>query len=1035
MYKSLETFLKEYPFFFDKRSDSNFTKTKKVFNNRLQDLNNDIFKVYLASKLEKHLLIWKVQEQPHYFDIHFHVSLPYIKSVEIIRNYDKVTTQQITLEDGTTKNVTNVENIDEVIYSESFNYDDNINKFEYLYEGYSKTIIPEERYKINVETWEEYILTKGFPENDTPFDDEYDHDYSLDNIGQLYNVPRKNYIRVDESKYAKTEPPYNINLTEDDYHYMQRLFYYINHLKDTPLPVLEIYKLFGIPAEMLNRDRLIARMIDINRHSTNGIYNSNWVPQRWEHKDQWCSYTDGEILLFLANVNNAAPIQGQDFTFDFKILNSLAEDVYNTESYNLINETVLDNTQKPFLIVPYKDGKIVPGTVLNSDAKWTLNTEDINHEPATFIFKLFKNQEQIDQDLILGKGTFQINEGDIVSEEIRITVRGCSTADWYVDAVNGKDTNNGTSRTTAFKTVDKALKSVDGEKNVITLLPGEHTLSKTYKIIQNTNIITCPNDDVLVWCNNPTFFRVSQDTSLYMQNIRLRHKCCVLYAPDTLFSNNNNLDTPLEIKVHKKYCMIETKIEYTVPDDLIYSDKFTITGKLLTVDDNLPVANETVDLYIDGAYHSTVTTNTKGVFTVNNLSFNDVKKHTFQILHHDHKNSDGKTYCRCQSEILSRTVRRIPTSISLAISPATIYYNDNYTISGVLTDENNKGIASKSLKVYVDDELVNTVNTDSSGKYTVTFKAAIVGSHTVKIIYDELCRYLESEKSQDYTINLIPTTLTASVDSQTKLTNKLTTANRSIHALIKSFSIHDHKNKIPPGTLQLLEGNVTLETIQTTGTAFNTIPGSEGTHTYTLKYVADYGYESKTITLTTKAVKTGVVLSFDNTFNLFAKQKSIELFGSIKTEDGLIFDYGTLKIGLSSLENQVFSNGQFSKTFNKLSVGQYTCTLSYAGNDYFKAASITFPFWVIEAEYVVHDLTQSSEHQDVTILTSAPSNLSGYAEDDLILIDDDIGNYDELILEDTTDTTGLGDDDTILLNDETDDIEVLIVELEDDEED
>ena len=78
MYKSLETFLKKYPFFLDKRSDSNFTKTKKVFNNRLQDLNNDIFKVYLASKLEKHLLVWKVQEQPHYFDIHFHVSLPYI---------------------------------------------------------------------------------------------------------------------------------------------------------------------------------------------------------------------------------------------------------------------------------------------------------------------------------------------------------------------------------------------------------------------------------------------------------------------------------------------------------------------------------------------------------------------------------------------------------------------------------------------------------------------------------------------------------------------------------------------------------------------------------------------------------------------------------------------------------------------------------------------------------------------------------------------------------------------------------------------
>ena len=45
MYKSLEYLLKKYPFFLDKKEDSNFTKTKKVFNNRLQDINNDLFKV------------------------------------------------------------------------------------------------------------------------------------------------------------------------------------------------------------------------------------------------------------------------------------------------------------------------------------------------------------------------------------------------------------------------------------------------------------------------------------------------------------------------------------------------------------------------------------------------------------------------------------------------------------------------------------------------------------------------------------------------------------------------------------------------------------------------------------------------------------------------------------------------------------------------------------------------------------------------------------------------------------------------------
>lgn len=177
-----------------------------------------MFKVYLAGKLEKHLLIWKVQEQPHYFDIYFHVSFDYIKSVEIIRNYIKISSQEIKLDDGTTKIVEFKEEVDEVIYVETFEYEDEINKFEYLYEGYSQTIIPEDKYKINVETYEEYSLTKGFPENNQRYGDEYDHDYSLDAFGILYNIPRKQYITVNESQYSKTEPPYNNQTTEDDYH-------------------------------------------------------------------------------------------------------------------------------------------------------------------------------------------------------------------------------------------------------------------------------------------------------------------------------------------------------------------------------------------------------------------------------------------------------------------------------------------------------------------------------------------------------------------------------------------------------------------------------------------------------------------------------------------------------------------------------------------------------------------------------------------------------------------------------------------------
>lgn len=1033
MYKSLEYFLKKYPFFFDKSDDSNFTKTKKVFNNRLSEIINEGFKVYLAGKLDKHVLLWKVQQQPHYYDIHFHVSLDYIKHVEIIRNYTKISYQEVTLDDGTTEMVEFKEEIDEVIYTESFEYDDNITLFEYLHEGYSETIIPEERYKISVETWEEYHIVKGFPENSQIYGDEYDHDYSLDAFGVFYNVPRKEYISVNESQYAKTEPPYNNQASEDDYHYLKRLIYYIEHLYTTPLPVLEIYKLFGIKAEMLNRDRLIARMIDIDRHLENGAYNREWVPKRWEHKDQWCSKED-ENLYFLANVNNPSPIQGQSFTFDFTVINNLANQVYNTQSYNLINESVFDDSENPFLIVPYLNNVIVDDVVLYSNQKWTLTTDDINDQDSTFNFKLFRNLDQVEQDLIINGGIYKVGEGDIVSEELLITVRGCNTADWYVNPVTGNDNNNGKTRNTPFKTVDKALSKVDGEKNIITLAAGEHSLSRAYQITNDTNIITCPNDYVRVWCDAPTFFRVMQDRKLYLQNVTLRHKCCELYAPDTLFINRNNLPTnPLEIKVHKQYCMVETKvINFVVPEDMIYSDTYTITGKLVTVDDGTVVANEEMDFYIDGVLHSSVTTNSNGVFTINNISFNDTNTHTFQVKHKDHKNSNGKTYCRCESENLSRKVRRIPTSISLTM-PSAIYYNDNYAVTGFLLDENNNGIASKTLKVFLDDTQIQTVTTASNGKYTLNLHAEIVGSHTIKIVYDELCRYLESEETVDYNILNIPTTLTANVSSETKMTNALTAQNRSVHALIKSFSIRDHKNNIPPGTLQLVENSSTLETINTSATAFNYIPTVEGSHTYTLKYVPSYGYEAKTITLTTTAVKTNVIITYSTTQQLFALGETIKITGIIRTEHGFTLAYGTLKMGVSSLTEISHDNGKFSKFFAGLSLGQYTCTAQYTENSFFKSASKTFSFRVIQADTVVYDETLSGEHQDITILETAPSSTSGYAADDLILVQS--GNYDRIVLQDTLDTSGLSADDIVLLNDDGDELDVLIVETNDEEDD
>ena len=111
-----------------------------------------------------------------------------------------------------------------------------------------------------METYNEYTIEKGFPENDEILGDIYDHDTSLDEIGALNNIPRKTYITTDD--YAHTEPPYNNRLTEDDYHYMNRILNYNLKLHNTPLPVLEIWKLYGIFSDMVNREQYLLKMFD-----------------------------------------------------------------------------------------------------------------------------------------------------------------------------------------------------------------------------------------------------------------------------------------------------------------------------------------------------------------------------------------------------------------------------------------------------------------------------------------------------------------------------------------------------------------------------------------------------------------------------------------------------------------------------------------------------------------------------------------------------------------------------------------------------
>lgn len=664
-YKSFESLLSKFPYFLNKNWDSNFSKSERVFNTEFKKVYNNLYDVYLASKLRKHVLIWKEQNSGYNYDMYFAVSFPNLKSVCITEHYIELVSQEVVLDDGSIKINESMQEISKDIYTETFNYDDFVNHFEYLHSNTSQTIIPTEKYTITIETWDEYTTTKGFPENPIIVGDEYDHDYSLDVFGEYFRCPRRTYKEVKTSQYSDTIPAYDNQVTEDDYHYMQRLLYYATHLNDTPLPVLEIFKLFSITdAQLLNRSRLICRMIDTSKHLENGVYNRGWIPQRWEHKDRWCEGLSDDLFLF-ANVNNNNLLEGQKFNFTFKILNSKGEEVYNNNTYNTISETIIEESEKPYIIVPYKNNKLFKeGLFLNSNETWSLKTEDINNMDSTFIFKCFKTIEDAQKDTT---PDLIIHENDLASEEIYITVKGCNSADWYVDAENGNDTNNGNSKTTAFKTLKQALSHVEGEKNIISLLNGTYNLTPE-NITENTTITSCPEYNPIITCSDPTFFRVYQNASLTLKNIRLNYKCCDLYSKFTVFKNENNVNYPLNVKVNGKFCLISTSIVLNKPSETEWEafTDYILTGELMATEN---VNGETVKLLRNNTVVDETTVDTSGAFSFNINTGANTGDVEYQVIH-----EKSNKFCNSISEPLLMNIKKITPELIL---PSNIYGSAN----------------------------------------------------------------------------------------------------------------------------------------------------------------------------------------------------------------------------------------------------------------------------------------------------------------------------------------------------------------------
>ena len=466
-------------------------------------------------------------------------------------------------------------------------------------------IIPSNRFRIEIETYEEVHLVKGYPENDEYLINSkgerehsiYDHDQSLDELGALNNIPRKKYnIINDPILYPYTEPPYNNHSTEDDYHYMKRMIEYNQRLWTMNPVSLELWKIYGLESELINRERYLLKVFDENKHpfdNETGLVKC-WSPLPWEHKDRFCDENSLEKPYFFVTCDNVRPLMYEDVTFHFQLLNSHANvmsDDYYVDIYKVHENTSwIDNDYNSF--VESNNDKVIDNGYWELLNKTPLTTTD---EVSYSYNKLYGKTIIIPYNL-LGEDTtklvfiaYQEITGNIIGvNKLSVIRRDSDNADWFVDASKSNVANyvGDGSRSKPFLTLQEACDNVTNNNDLICVLSNIN-LVKPVVVKQPTKIVGYENQMPTIEridyvdTDNPLnniskdsrFFNIigNKNCSLTLSNVSLKNGLLKSDVKINTWQNNNReLDNVETVVIHGG----AVKIDLTILDDISEDDTF-----------------------------------------------------------------------------------------------------------------------------------------------------------------------------------------------------------------------------------------------------------------------------------------------------------------------------------------------------------------------------------------------------------------------------------------------------------------------------
>lgn len=763
---SLDKFLNKFPYFLNKNEGSNFYNVSYVNNEIFKDLYNDIFDVYQSFSLRKKLLIWKDQVEPYNYKINFVANYPNLKEVKVYKNDDLIYRESYIYDDFVDSfYYTYICNYDTdfVMTDNSLNLGDNrIDDEDILEEANEETknipIIPADKFKIIVETYNEYIIVKGFPENDELKNDEFDHDYSLDEFGELNNIPRKNYIDVNDiALYPLTEPPFNNCETEDDYHYMNRILEYNKRLLNTPAPVLEIWKLYGLDAVMLNRERLLLKLFDVDKHSDEKGRFEDWQPEKWEHKDKFCDYDINLGKYFFVEVDNIAPTIYTNLNVKFLLYNSLAERVY--DDFTVKIEHYIQGDEDNVTIVADK-----------------VNSKDVN-----ISYKVF------DKDNV-NVLRFTVEDNDTIKNDIVeciINIRDENDGDWYVDELNGDDVINDGTEAKPFKTLEKAISVVNKALDLI-VIKGNITIDTEDDIpIVNTNCTILGCDDTQIFSNvDRRFFKINgmKNIKLNLVNLTLsNNELSVNFKTKTFINKNEDYNNFEIVLIHGGSVELDVSLD---KNEYFPFDYINVLGNLKT-SKNVPLSNKDIDIYFDevseDTYFNKIITKNEGMID------------SWVNLNLPCDATDCKLLFDFDNMNFFRKIEEVDFDVK-HIDKVGVIYGNSCTLTSNGYDSNQEVVFYNT-----DRDAVGTVNADGQGKVSFEYTPEL-GDHIIytfknnlsecKNVFDEW--YISPYKNiSDLNNDTFVTGLEIVDDSVIVVTVKTISKLRDLDGIIIDFNITD----------------------------------------------------------------------------------------------------------------------------------------------------------------------------------------------------------------------------------------------------